>query len=336
MFFWRQYFMRSDICDKIKTWFLGKKCPGDKAEELIGYCIASYDENAPFLKSGFLLNVDKISPIEKYLLDMVLPLADKMFVREDIKFFVWVAHVLHYLKPEYEYLCSYVNFCEIDREYAGVLCLYGVISGLDDLEKNYNEKKIPDRYLSASLEEVGVWIEDAWKNNIIGLENDSWVIFTMKFKLFRIGRLQYEPSIFNYEYVSWQGERTLTEENMPILSIHIPEKGRLTCIPESLSEAKVFFESFFPEKKFKAFVCCTWILDPNLSLLLDENSNIIKFNRLFNILPGECKSTALMNVFGDENIDLKTIEPKTTLHKNMIEYLLAGNRLSDRFGYILI
>ena len=324
------------VCAGIKEYLQQKNLASDEISALIEYCINSYNKDAVFLNANYLLKLNGISSVGDIALEQILVLAEEMFSYQDLKFTVWVGHVLRFLKAEYENICKYELYRKINEKYAGVMCLYGVISGLEGLIRLYEAKNIPYEYLKASLGDVAIWIKDAGRRGIIGLQNDAWIVFTMKFKIFRIGRLQFEPCVFNFSALSYQGHETLTERDMPALFVHVPEDGKLMGIEESMLKAEEFFKLYFPETTFQTFFCQSWLLDENLQKFLGEDSNIKKFKQMFNLLPGKGNSDAVNRVFGDADVDLKSFVPVTSLQKDLKKYFSDGNKVFDRFGYKLI
>jgi len=316
------------IAEKINKYFISCGLAYDEAKLLIDFCISSYDINACFLNYNYLENINGLTKFSEQ--------SKQMLLDDDKKFTVWVGHVLKYIKPEYEYLSYFDMYNEIDANYAGLMCLFSVISGLSYMKKFYETKNIPQEYLYASLSDLNVWMSNAKKTGVIGLHNDAWLAFTMRGLLFKIGCLQFEPSSFNFYNMSKTGYKSSVEKNIPVLAVHLQEGEKLLSVAESLSEAKEFFKQYFSDVSYKAFVCNSWLLDPALLNFLDENSNIIKFMKMFTVLPGKGEPNALISVFGSADVDLNLFSPITSLQKNMKNYLLSGKKVADRFGFILI
>jgi hypothetical protein len=92
--------------------------------------------------------------------------------------------------------------------------------------------------------------------------------------LLRIGQLEYEM---------------LPEGT---LSLHIPTDAVFTPeqVDASLTEAKAFFRSFFPDYGEAEVVCHSWLLSPKLRRLLGETSNILHFQNRFVISDAEFES----------------------------------------------
>ena len=84
----------------------------------------------------------------------------------------------------------------------------------------------------------------------------------MKGDLYRFGRLQFEP-----------------DKSTDIVHIHIPEGKSLDvneCI-NNINLAKNFFDGC------SGFDCESWLLSPNILSLLPKESNIRKFQALFDV-----------------------------------------------------
>lgn len=113
----------------------------------------------------------------------------------------------------------------------------------------------------------------------------------------------YETEETNYEYIGFslsrggeQKERQilLKRDFIPlvlpgddILSVHIPTKTSLepAACQKAFALAQDFFARYYPEKNIKAFYCRSWLMDPELSKILNPDSNIVYFQKLFSRYP---------------------------------------------------
>ena len=80
------------------------------------------------------------------------------------------------------------------------------------------------------------------------------------------------------------------EKKEDTIAIHIPNGTNLSpaSVDATLEEARVFFETYFPECVDFPYTCHSWLLDPLLKEMLPEDSNIIRFQERFDLeLPGE-------------------------------------------------
>lgn len=174
-----------------------------------------------------------------------------------------------------------------------------------------------------------VYDEKAWTarleitdDNIIGYPLDS------------TGRIQKQEVVLPRQ----QWEQVL-EIGTPILEIHIPRGERLlveSC-RASYALALDFFPKHFPNFRFKAFTCNSWLLDNQFKEILPASSNIVQFQNQFHLLPIISEEKNILKwIFGNNFTDLALVKPKTTLQKNVLEYLAKGNHLRGGAGFILI
>ncbi|MEE2752417.1 MAG: acyltransferase domain-containing protein [Candidatus Latescibacterota bacterium] len=92
----------------------------------------------------------------------------------------------------------------------------------------------------------------------------------------------------------------------PVLEIHIPEDGPMDfdACGESLVEMIRGFPTYFAGESFSAFVCESWLLDPQFQDRMRETSNICRFQRecyLYPIGPGSGRS-GLLRLFTSDDI----------------------------------
>lgn len=135
--------------------------------------------------------------------------------------------------------------------------LYEKESILDDNGLN------PETVYFDTISDIRIWQEvHKRKTGEIGLSELYWVANCVKGDLYRFGRLQFEP-----------------DKSTDIVHIHIPEGKNLDvneCI-NNINLAKNFFDGC------SGFDCESWLLSPNILSLLPKESNIRKFQALFDV-----------------------------------------------------
>lgn len=159
----------------------------------------------------------------------------------------------------------------------------------------------------------------------------AWLHLYYEFKLFNIGRLQYETRGAFAD--SPTGD---LKKGAPVLAVHIPVGDKLTeeaCLA-SFSMANDFFSKYFPNYNYEYFTCLSWLLDRNLNYILPKNSNIIKFGELFEPICDIKQDDAIEFTFplGTTRENIKNAEAKSSLHRNLKEYVLSGGELNITFG----
>jgi hypothetical protein len=135
-----------------------------------------------------------------------------------------------------------------------------------------------------------------------------------------------------------------------VLSIHIPPIGRLDAqqSEESVATAVESFKRWYPEEPIAALVCHSWLLDPQLAEYLRPESNIIRFQSRFDLLPllppedpteGDRELMRLglhlsvpPHPLTEE--DLAAVPQDTTLRRAFVTHLRAGRHWYPRTGML--
>lgn len=147
-----------------------------------------------------------------------------------------------------------------------------------------------------------------------------WFSRQLSLREFRIGALEYEYSGDKY------------------INVHIPSDADLSkrSVLDSISQFKSFGKQFYPEWEGKELKCESWMLSPALKKVLNSDSNILAFQKLFNVLETDYESMAVLDwVFpGFDNVTEKLPE-ETSLQRNMKKYLLEGNKIGWSTGILL-
>jgi len=134
----------------------------------------------------------------------------------------------------------------------------------------------------------------------------------------------------------------------PILETHIPGTDPLTperCA-ESIHRAAEFFPRHFPENPApRAFICGSWLMDPQLEPYLRPDSNIVNFLRQFYLYPVDCDGwSGLRTAFKIDlphdatyaALDLAHLPQDNSLRRGMVAHIRAGGRWRAGGGFILI
>ncbi len=127
-----------------------------------------------------------------------------------------------------------------------------------------------------------------------------------------------------------------------VIKVHIPWGKRLDdkACKESLERAEKLYKRCFPEIDFKGFVCCCWMLSPELRDVLKKDSNIILFQDRFNVFPA--MNTALdvylyvfgMDVSSIDEIDFEKLPEENSLMRGVKRKALEGKYVHQFNGFI--
>ena len=168
-----------------------------------------------------------------------------------------------------------------------------------------------------------------------GLLQMGWLSMTLKEKLYRIGRFQYEPTTFRHssyafgDYVVHRGD--------PVLTIHIPEGEPLTdeARLDSYRRAEQFFGSHI-------IVCHSWLLYPAHRQFLQPGSRIVAFMDDFVMLSGEETRGDLSNLwrmygFKCDHSDFASLPEMTGMQRAYKKHLIeTGGMTGEGYGIIII
>ena len=162
-----------------------------------------------------------------------------------------------------------------------------------------------------------------------------WLVGFFALGRFGIGRLEYEPETKDALTLpdgrSFPGGRCL--------DVHIPSRGHLTKenIEDSFRRAEKFFRDRIPGDTL-AFFCHSWLLYPRHEEFLPEGSNILAFQRDFDITRGgESKvfDDAWRVYYADAGKKPEDLPTDTPLRAAYTAWLRQGNRAGWGQGFIL-
>ena len=146
-----------------------------------------------------------------------------------------------------------------------------------------------------------------------------WFPRQLSLREFRIGALEYEFS----------------EEKC--IQIHIPSDADLSqqAVLESISDFKRFCKQYYPEWEGKEMYCHSWLLSPALKDILGDNSNILSFQKLFDVVENDEESMAVLDwVFPGFNEISDKLPENTSLQRDMKRYLLEGKKIGWTKGIL--
>jgi predicted TIM-barrel fold metal-dependent hydrolase len=163
------------------------------------------------------------------------------------------------------------------------------------LKERYAQKGIEEKILLDTLSDIGIWL-DTWSEikGELYLGELSWLKHHMSMQLFRLGRLQFCMGHCHNDYPQYD-----LKKGDPVIEVHIPADGTLSmeACEESFAMAREFFAKYFPEFEYRYFTCHSWLLDATLQAYLKEDSNIIRFQKLFTAVESEPSAAILRYVF---------------------------------------
>lgn len=155
-----------------------------------------------------------------------------------------------------------------------------------------------------------------------GFDRGSWTPRQVSARLFRIGQME-------YELTRLEGE--------PVVSLHIPTDVDLrpeVLVPSMVSGMAELYR-LFPDYEGKPVYCHSWLLSPQLKDFLPEDSNILHFQRMFDLDPEGTPGTGvLLWVFKNPKLPREEFPENTSLQRKLKQFLLDGGVFLDGKGFL--
>lgn len=167
-----------------------------------------------------------------------------------------------------------------------------------------------------------------------------WLRHLVSARIFKLGVLQYQVTRMFYLETREDGSPFLPISQVqkdklpvgaPVLNVHIQTGANITQknTAESLRMAKGFFVRVFPETRFRAMVCYSWLLHSGLKALLPPESRILRFAENFEVVSeSHDDAQAIERIFGKRFRRKADYPQQTSLQR-------AALREPQRLGYAL-
>lgn len=216
---------------------------------------------------------------------------------------------------------------EMDGKYVWALEFYLKLAM--DAYEEYQERGYTDQVFDETFYDITIWCRECYrKHGVYGLDELWWLGQSVKLKLFRLGRLQFEPILVEKDM---KGREQTIQAGTKALNVHIPEGEplKMEACRESFGRAEEFFG-----QEYQVYVCDSWLLSPHLEEVLPNTSNIIRFQKLFEVTDvGYQYPQAEQRIFGEILEDKRQYPENTTLQKRAKEYVLSGKDLGIGVGF---
>jgi hypothetical protein len=182
-----------------------------------------------------------------------------------------------------------------------------------------------------------------------GIELTQWDWMRFFGLLYQVGRLEVIP----YRLCTnpqagplfWYDDETIARlgrgfrRNDPALGIHVPTGDPLTpdACDASFSRLQTAFKAVHPDEPPVVATCTSWLLDDQLSEYLPGDSNILRFARRFELVPGSLDNdeAILHYVFGPERPkELDALPQRTRLERAIVDHIRSGRHWRLRTGWL--
>ena len=191
--------------------------------------------------------------------------------------------------------------------------LAAVVALLSEKYEEYKSLGVPEDIIAETFRDVSLRAkiyETKTGKPGISKEDAIWFRHIMNCKIFKIGVLQFQLFEMIYLDEEFLGDPYMEfskeqKEKLPpgahVINCHIQCGASLSTekIKASFSDAQALFKKIYPETKFKAFLCYSWLLYPDMIKLLPEDSKIKTFSKNFEIVSKVSDNEqAFENLFG--------------------------------------
>jgi hypothetical protein len=123
--------------------------------------------------------------------------------------------------------------------------------------------------------------------------------------------------------------RLVLKPGDPILDLHVPDAEPLTidALRDAHTQATTFFDQYYPEHHFIAYLCDSWLFSPLLEEMLGPDSNIVRWQHEGYLLPDDSE--------GEDLVELAVAPRDTRLRRALIAHLEQGKLLySGRYLFL--
>ncbi|OTN92872.1 hypothetical protein A5810_002757 [Enterococcus faecium] len=198
--------------------------------------------------------------------------------------------------------------------------------------KIYQPLKIPRTVYLATMNAFTRFIHEHFQvTGKYRFDRGFWIWRYTSGLIFRIGELEYERTYFP------KGHKELKLEGKQCLSLHIPSDADLSRnkIRDSYESAIRFFELYFPDYHYQVMYTDTWLLSPNLTKWLKQDSKIRLFAADYRLLSvDEQDNSGVPWIFGRVDAQVQDYPEKTSLQRQAKQQLLAGAHIGSALGIL--
>lgn len=198
---------------------------------------------------------------------------------------------------------------------------------------DYKKAGISEKVYYDTFKDLNIWCSHCIaETGKPGMKQYRWTSLPLRMKIFRLGRLQFEPATLR-DTLDYKGY--ILKAGTPVLEVHIPEGSSLTPVEarKSFVAAVSFFEDVVPYECV-GFFCESWLLSPKLKEILPETSNIIRFQDCFSVCDEKPARQAEERVFGKVLDQVEDYQEDTSLRRGLKNYLRKGGKVGMGCGFI--
>lgn len=195
-----------------------------------------------------------------------------------------------------------------------------LLSGFEYHEENISKYNFDNEQIKIQKQRV----RECLLNDVLNKHYDGirisqmlWGTYFINARLIECGRLQFEPTTNNK------------------VKIHIPAGKKLDIkkVKDSIQNSRELLKKYYNLENPK-YICESWLLSKEISAMLDEKSNIKKFQELFDIKKSKNGIDDVLNfVFNLKKCyDYNELSETTRLQKSIKEFLINNGTIYEGYG----
>ena len=219
----------------------------------------------------------------------------------------------------------------------------------DAVHRWHHSRGIPDDVSWATLADLSRHVAQYRRRHDgeTGLDTEWWLTLHWRGALYELGRLQFNlyalktgpgGPLFWYADAELASLPAEFQVGAPALGVHVPVGAQLDAAEcdASFRRAASFFPTYFPTETPRLATCTSWLLDAHLADYLPADSNIVRFQQRFTIVPGALEPyTEIFNwVFDRIPESLDELQPRSRLEHAVVDHVRAGHSWQLRTGWL--
>ena len=174
-----------------------------------------------------------------------------------------------------------------------------------------------------TIDDIRLWANTCVKETgIYGLKEIYWINEHLRMRIFKLGRLQFQKRDAS-EFIDLLKNNNLDKyiKRDYFYFVHIPEGEKLSydLVLDSYEKASKFFDDEM------VFACESWMLSDRLDLILNEESNVLRFRKDYILLEQRREENHIKRYLKRGSLLLEKVE---TLEK-------SGIMIGEGFGVCL-
>jgi hypothetical protein len=228
-----------------------------------------------------------------------------------------------------------------------------ILATVDAIRACHQQFGIPDDVSWETLSQLGrAMAAHRQSHGQPGIHLSRWDWLRFFGWLYQVGRLEVTPYRIRTHPpeagpLFWYDDETASRlgpgfrKGDPALGLHVPATDALTpeACDESLRRIQTAFAGVYPGDPPRIATCTSWLLDDQLAEYLPADSNILTFQRRFELVPGarDNDEAILHFVFGaDRPKQLEALPQDTTLERAVVRHLQTGRHWRTRTGWLTL